>query len=112
MKKITKEEYKAIEVRPNRKASPHGAKARELIIQFMESDDEIVEIEPSDFDDAFDFNDMKQRNKAAGYLRNKLNTNEFKDEQLIAKTKGGKIFLGYKDTMGELAWWEKSRNQK
>lgn len=96
MKKITEEEFNSIKKKGGRPLNQHSIKARELICEFVESGEDIMEIEPSDFDNAFDFKDIKQRNQAAVYLRNNLRINTFSRSRLNIAVINDRIFIKYK----------------
>ena len=90
MKKINKEELHAV-ANKVRKLSPQGARASELIKEFIESGDDIVEIEPSDFDGIFDFDDIQQKTHAYRCIHNRLKVKGH--EGVIVVWRSGRIFL-------------------
>lgn len=96
MKKITKKEFDSVKKTNGRPIGKHGIKARELICEFIESGEDIMEIESSDFDDAFDFKNVQQRNQAASYLRSKLGTKAFNRYGLDVTVIKDRMFIKHK----------------
>ena len=103
MKKFTKEEFDNLGTTA-RKKTKAMKKAEALVIEFLESDEDIVEIEESDFDGMFEFDDQKQRTKAAGKLRNVLMRNAFRDEDVAVKGKANRLFLVKPSVFNNRSW--------
>lgn len=96
MKKVKLEEFVKSDTRKG--ATPHALKARELVDEFAEMGEDIVEIEEKDFDGAFKFDDVKDKAKAVSYLRNAVYKLD-KDRVLCVKQRGNRIFLGKREVI-------------
>ena len=93
MKKFTKEEFDKLEnsrgIKPTESMKVAGA----LVASFVESGEDIMEVEESDFDGEFKFDDLKQRSKAACKLRNVCLRSDFRNEDVTVKGKARRLFL-------------------
>lgn len=102
MKTITVDEFKAIGVKEQ---TPEKIKATEIINAFVahwkarSEDDEhsVIEVEESDFDNMFDFNNPKQILRAATLLRGVANKNA--EYNIAIKQRDKRLFIGMREEL-------------
>lgn len=101
MKGLTVDEFMQIGVKEQ---PPEKTKAVEIINAFIKrwevrdkdsSDISVFEVEESDFDNAFKFNEPKQILRAATLLRNVANKND--KYNIAVKQRGGRLFVGMRE---------------
>jgi hypothetical protein len=101
MKAITVDEFKVIGVKEQ---SPEKKKAIEIVNTFVKhwetnEDNEpiIMEVEESDFDNAFDFSNPKQILRAANLLRQVANKNA--KYNIAIKQRDKRLFIGMREEL-------------
>ncbi len=93
MKSYTKEQFD--EMAPGGVNGSEATKLANAILRnFIGSGAEVAEIEASDFNGLFDFDETRDRTKARRILVNKVGTCDFRPYKIWVRGKDGKLFIG------------------
>lgn len=100
MKRLTANEFLQIGMKEQ---PPEKVAAKKIIDDFVqfwkeridEDDHVVIEVEESDFNNVFDFNNPQQLLRAATLLRNVANKNE--DYSIAVKQRGKRLFVGMRE---------------
>ena len=79
--------------------------AKKLILEFADSGAEVMELEPEDLENRYDFSNKIELGKAANLMRSRLERNDLHDDERIDKVcikqRGNRLFICQRDLVEE-----------